>query len=218
MTKTLHPPQPLLSNDNNLVENLTTKLIILHRSIFCYKSSGETQGSKNVYRSATVFPTLTDEQLKDSWHSTFENQCIAQGLSEVLDPIYIPPDADAEAFFKSKQKFLYTVLCNKVLTVEGMFIVFSHSSTKDAQKAYQELKEHHAKSQMLPKGNDCSGGRNGVSCSKESKQTGDSRHEVLNEPVHVTQSCGQTKDFRCGVPKEPVHISQSFKRSCIWYG
>jgi hypothetical protein len=45
--------------------------------------------------------------------------------------------------FQEKQKYLYAVLESKVETAKGKAIIRKHESTFDAQKAYEELQNHH---------------------------------------------------------------------------
>ena len=100
--------------------------------------------TKSIKRDVTAFPTLKDEWYQDSWHQDFENQCSAQDFEDVIDPNYVPPDATAIKLFALKQKFMYAALNSKVQTSKGKEIVWKHQSTKDAQKAYDELRKYHS--------------------------------------------------------------------------
>jgi len=93
-----------------------------------------------------LFPELKNEELNDTWHRSFETQAHAQDVADVLDNAYSPPDADHASLFAEKQKYVYAVLEAKVLTDRGKAIVRLHSSTRDAQKVYAELKQHHTHS------------------------------------------------------------------------
>ena len=101
---------------------------------------------RGIKRDPTLFPTLKDEKLNDSWHRSFANQARAQDLSDVLDPNYRPSSTEDRDLFVEKQKFLYAVLESKVLTDHGKAIIRQHDDDFDAQTVYRKLQEHHLRS------------------------------------------------------------------------
>ena len=101
---------------------------------------------QSIKRDQSLFPELKSEAYYDSWHRTFKNQARAQGLENVLDPDYVPPDEESAALHEVQKKFVYTLLEAKVQTDEGKLIVRNHEATFDAQTVYKELREHHLKS------------------------------------------------------------------------
>ena len=101
---------------------------------------------RGIKRDPSLFPTLKDEKLNDTWHRSFSNQARAQDVSEVLDPLYTPTTTEERDLFIEKQKFLYAVLESKVLTDRGKAIVREHEANFDAQAVYRELAEHHLRS------------------------------------------------------------------------
>ena len=98
---------------------------------------------RGIKKDQSLFPTLKDERFNDTWHRTFANQALAQDVSEILDDTYVPQDQDEIDLFIEKQKYMYAVLENKVMTDRGKAIVHEFESTHDAQKAYKKLKDHH---------------------------------------------------------------------------
>jgi len=108
-----------------------------------HKASLVDSFKKGIKRDQDKFPTLKDERYQDNWHRTFEVQCRAQDLEELLTINSAPNDPDMRAVFDLKQKFLYAVLHEKVQTTRGRAIVRKHAAKYDAQAAYQDLLDHH---------------------------------------------------------------------------
>ena len=100
---------------------------------------------KSIKKDPSLFPLLKDDRYHDQWHRTFETQARAQDLAEVLDPSYIPSGDNIE-LFKEKQKFMYAVLEQKVMTDQGKAYVRSHEKDFDAHQVYAKLKTYHLKS------------------------------------------------------------------------
>jgi hypothetical protein len=93
-----------------------------------------------------LFPTLKEEKFNDTWHQSFANQACAQDVIQVLDPNYVPTTPEEKDLFEEKQKFLYAVLEQKVLTDRGKGIIRDHEHDYNAQKVYRKLVNHHLKS------------------------------------------------------------------------
>ena len=75
---------------------------------------------RGMKRDSTLFPVLKDEKFNDTWHRTFVNQARAQDIMEVLNPDYVPSTTEEMELFDEKQKYLYAVLEQKVLTDWGL--------------------------------------------------------------------------------------------------
>jgi hypothetical protein len=101
---------------------------------------------RGIKRDAMLFPTLKDKKFNDSWHRSFINQAMAQDVSEVLDPTYVPNSPQDKELFTEKQKYVYAVLESKVLTDSGKAIVREFETTFDAQQVYNKRIKHHLKS------------------------------------------------------------------------
>jgi len=101
---------------------------------------------KSMKRDPSVFPILKREEYNDQWHRTFINQARAQDISEVLDPKYVPTNADEKELFQEKQKYVYAILDKCVETAKGKAILRKYEDDFDAQMAYTELLQHHLSS------------------------------------------------------------------------
>jgi hypothetical protein len=99
-----------------------------------------------IKRDPSLFPTLKDERYNDTWHRTFANQARAQDVMDVLDPKYKPLSQADKELFDEKQKYVYAILEQKVLTDKGKALVRDHESDYDAQKVYEKLQKHHLSS------------------------------------------------------------------------
>ena len=101
---------------------------------------------RGIKRDPSLFPVLKEEKLNDTWHRSFANQARAQDVIQVLDPNYTPSNAEEQELFDEKQKYIYAVLEQKVLTDRGKGFIREHENDYDAQKVYQKLVDHHLKS------------------------------------------------------------------------
>lgn len=110
------------------------------------KRSPAEQFRQSIKKDQSLFPELLDEAYHDSWNRTFANQARAQGFENILNPNFVPADAEAAELFREQQKFMYTMLEVKVQTEEGKIIVRNHEDTFDAQTVYKLLCEHHLRS------------------------------------------------------------------------
>jgi hypothetical protein len=101
---------------------------------------------KGIRRDQSLFPTLKNEKFHDSWHRGFENQAHAQLVAEVLDPNYVPSTPQEHEVFEMKQIFINAILESKIMTSKGKEIVRKYEYTRDGQKAYMDLNQHHRSS------------------------------------------------------------------------
>jgi hypothetical protein len=101
---------------------------------------------KGIKRDPTSFLTLKDKRFQDSWRKKFVTVIGAQDLDHVIDPDYVSADALEQEILDMKQKFVYSVLYDKVLTSNGKAILRTHFDKRDAEKAYAELLKHHTAS------------------------------------------------------------------------
>ena len=98
---------------------------------------------RGIKRDPSSFPVLKEETFNDSWHRSFENQARAQDVFQVLISTYVPSTAEDIELFDEKQKYVYAILEQKVLTDRGKGFVRDHERTYDAQKVYAKLVDHH---------------------------------------------------------------------------
>ena len=69
-----------------------------------------------------------------------------QGLSNILDPNYIPATYDDKMLFREQQHYMYAVFVRVLKTDKGKAIVRKYKGTYDAQSIYRELQEYASKS------------------------------------------------------------------------
>ena len=101
---------------------------------------------RGIKRDPSYFPTLKDERYNDTWHRSFAAQARAQDVHNVLDPTYVPGDAEATALFMEQQKYVYAVFESKLMTDMGKKFVRDHENDFNAQEIYRKLVKHHTKS------------------------------------------------------------------------
>ena len=101
---------------------------------------------RGIKRDPSLFPVLKDEAQNDHWHRSFVNQVRAQGLSDILNPHYVPNSTEDRDLFDEMQKYMYAVLEDKVQTDQGKLIIRQHEDIYDAQSAYRDLLAHHKRS------------------------------------------------------------------------
>ena len=65
---------------------------------------------------------------------------------EILNLTYVPETPEQKELFNEKQKYMYAILEQKVITDRGKGFVRDHENDYDAQKVYQKLVDHHLKS------------------------------------------------------------------------
>ena len=82
---------------------------------------------------------------RDGKWKTFKNHLLSMAathdLSEVFDKNYKPKNAVEKALFDEKQKFVFSVFREHLLTAKTKKVVREHASKHDAQKIYQNLVE-----------------------------------------------------------------------------
>jgi len=101
---------------------------------------------KTIKRDPAQFVTFSDRRLWASWNLQFTATARAQDLQDVLDPAFIPKDADSLAVFRAKNEYLFSVFVSKLTTDEGKTLVRAHSKTFDAQKIYAGLCDYYTTS------------------------------------------------------------------------
>ena len=101
---------------------------------------------KTIKRDPSQFVAFSDRRLWASWNLQFTATARAQDLQDVLDPTFIPKDADSRAVFQAKNEYLFSVFVSKLTTDEGKTLVRAHSKTFDAQKIYADLCDYYTTS------------------------------------------------------------------------
>jgi len=101
---------------------------------------------KSTKRDQSKFKTFNEDYKWRSWQSHLTTQARAQGVSEILDPTYTPPDAEESAVFDLMQDYMFAVFHECLKTTKGISIVRKHEASGNAQAVYKELVEHYTKS------------------------------------------------------------------------
>ena len=101
---------------------------------------------KSNKRSKTDYKPFKEDKEWDSWHRSTLATARFHGCEDVLDPKYKPKTAEEKDLFDEKQKFLYSVFEEYLLTDMGKRCVRQYSKTYDAQAVYRDLEKHAKKS------------------------------------------------------------------------
>ncbi|KAG7344871.1 reverse transcriptase RNA-dependent DNA polymerase [Nitzschia inconspicua] len=102
---------------------------------------------RGVKRDPTIFNDLSSDAIWESWNRSFTSTIGVQMLGHLLDSDYTPqPNTPEAAVFHLEREYVYDVLHRVVKTDKGREIIRKHFSTKDAQKAYEELHTHSQRS------------------------------------------------------------------------
>jgi hypothetical protein len=73
-------------------------------------------------------------------------QARAQDVADVFDPTHCPTQPDEKLLFEEKQKYVYAVFEQRLLTDKGKALVREYEATSDAQAVYSALIDHYTKS------------------------------------------------------------------------
>ena len=105
---------------------------------------------KGTKRDAAAYEVFKDERYYDSFWRVFKTTAKAQGLSNVLNFKYTPPQDDeyAEELFQEQQVFLYSVLVRIIQTDQGRAYVREHEHDEDARAVLQKLHSLHTESDL----------------------------------------------------------------------
>ena len=84
------------------------------------------------------YPKLKDETQWRAFNRQLRATAASHDTLDILDPTFVP-SADAQASFRDKQRFMYNVFTNIILTTKGKNCVREECETMDAQKVYAAL-------------------------------------------------------------------------------
>ena len=97
---------------------------------------------KSTKRSKTDYKPFKEDKEWDDWHRSTEATARSHGCEDVLDPNYKPKTEEEKDLFDEKQKFMYSVFDDYLLTDKGKHLVRHYNKTYDAQAVYRELEKH----------------------------------------------------------------------------
>ncbi len=101
---------------------------------------------KSVKRSVSDYNIFKEDRLWHSWHRHLLTTARSHNVDQVLDLSYAPSDPDDIALLKEQQRFVFSVLEQKVLTSDGIVFIRVHSASGDATAVYSNLVERYSKS------------------------------------------------------------------------
>ena len=97
---------------------------------------------RGIKQDVTQFSALKDEAQWDNWHRTTLAQAHAQGVADVLNPLYSPTNPEEKELFKEKQVFMYAVFKQTLKTDKGRALVRHYEDGFDAQSIFKDLKAY----------------------------------------------------------------------------
>ena len=101
---------------------------------------------KSVKRSVSDYQAFKEDRLWHSWHRHLLTTARSHNVDNVLDLNYSPTTPEDAALLAEQQRFVFSVLEQKVLTSDGIVFIRIHSETGDATKVYAKLVERYSKS------------------------------------------------------------------------
>ena len=99
---------------------------------------------KSIKRDKNQYITLRQDWQWDSWKRSTISTAKTHACEEIFDPEYVPSTKAEKELFIEKQKFIYCVFQDKLLTDMGKHLVQKYDGY--AQKVYKELSEYTNKS------------------------------------------------------------------------
>ena len=94
----------------------------------------------------SIFKEMKKTKEWEQWDTQFRADVTTQGLSNILDPNYIPATYDDKMLFREQQHYMYAVFVRVLKMDKGKAIVRKYKGTYDAQSIYRELQEYASKS------------------------------------------------------------------------
>jgi hypothetical protein len=102
----------------------------------------ENDFKKGIKQDVSAYPTLKDEKQWDNWIRSLKSFVHAHNIYHVIDANYTPKTAEEIDFFEFKQKFMYAVFQQTVLTDQGKALVCAHEADFDACAVYLALADY----------------------------------------------------------------------------
>ena len=81
----------------------------------------------------SIFKEMKKTKEWEQWDTQFRADVTTQGLSNVLDPSYIPATYDDKMLFQEQQHYMYAVFIRVLKTDKGKAIVRKYKGTFDSQ-------------------------------------------------------------------------------------
>ena len=94
---------------------------------------------RGIKRDQSLFPVYRNEREWDDWQRRTRAQATAQGVENVLDPLYVPTLPQDIALFHEQNKYMMAVFTTCVQTDYGKSLVRKYEGKNDAQALFEEL-------------------------------------------------------------------------------
>ena len=101
---------------------------------------------KGTKRDMNIFKELKRTKEWEQWDTQFRADVATQGLSNILDPHYLPATYEDKMLFREQQRYMYDVFVRVLKTDKGKAVVRKYKGIFDARSIYQELQEYASKS------------------------------------------------------------------------
>ena len=87
------------------------------------KASLKTDFQKGIRRDKSHYHELKTDKQWDAWRRSTIATARTHGCEDIFDSTYIPTTLEAKELFQEKQKFIYAVFQEKLLTDKGKYLV-----------------------------------------------------------------------------------------------
>ena len=94
---------------------------------------------KGIKRDKSQYPALREDKQWDNWHRSALVTARSHGCDHIFDPTFKPNTPEEIGIFDEKQKFMYSVFEDKLLTDMGKHLVRKHQNDYDAHAIFQQL-------------------------------------------------------------------------------
>ena len=94
---------------------------------------------KSVKKSVDDYQSLTKDANWKTWKRLLHATAANHGLSNVLNPDYVPTTDEELELFNAHNKFMFLVFMNHLKTAKASVAVRRHELNQDAQKVYADL-------------------------------------------------------------------------------
>jgi hypothetical protein len=101
---------------------------------------------KSVKRSVSDYQAFKEDSLWHSWHRHLLTTARSHNVDNVLSLTYSTVTPEDTALLSEQQRFVFSVLEQKVLTSDGVVFIRTHSDTGDATAVYRALVERYSTS------------------------------------------------------------------------
>ena len=105
-------------------------------------SSSAESFRKSIKKDRNTYATFCKDRRWDKWNRSVKAIARPHNFEEVFDISYVPVGEEEIETFQEKQKFIYSVFEDKVLTNTGVTLVRKYEKTYDAQSIYKGLLRH----------------------------------------------------------------------------